>query len=340
VPHVVPINPQPHLYVHALLKADIYTLYSSSRMRVSERFARVLFSLYSAGRSVMATIRSPPPIPSFLPNSHGWTTDHWEKEVLRPENLELTRQSIVVRIAHREALRHVQHEYTDVGFRVGDATAWVRVERNGTPAREVPRDAVLDTCASPNAGDNNDTPTSDQFLTSPTCNRGASSSSLNSVPSTSPLSSSKSSSTIARDTVQLLLFRKGIDISLPPRKEADDHEIVVIELSENRELSVAELAVLLECISEKAPKYNAIFKNCYWYAGAVCDCVCREYPYSLKRDKRRSTIHGLPLGAKLTPNSAFDELCQAWRAVAATLENLKTKQEVSPSFFLSFIWSH
>jgi hypothetical protein len=160
------------------------------------------------------------------------------------------------------------------------------------------------------------------------------------VSSTSSLSSCKSSSATACDTVQLLLFRKGIDTSLPPPKEADDHEIIIIELSENRKLSVAELAVLLECISKKAPKYDAIFKNCYWYAGAVCDCVCREYPYSLKRDKRRSTIHGFPLGAKLTPNSAFDELCRAWRAAAATLENLKTKQEVSPSFFLSFIRSH
>jgi hypothetical protein len=242
--------------------------------------------------------------------------DHWEKEVLRPENLELTRQSMVFRIAHRKALRHVQHEYVDVGFRVGDATAWVRVERNGMPMRGVSRDATLDSHASPNANDNNATPASDQALQPPIPDRGASSSSLNSVSSTS-------SSTTARDTVHLILFRNGIDTNLPPPKEPDDREIIVMELSENRELSVTEFLVLLESISKKAPKYDAIFKNCYWYAGAICDCVCREYPYSLKWDGRRLMIRGFPLGAKLTPNSAFDGLCRAWRSEAATLENLK-----------------
>ena len=82
-------------------------------------------------------------------------TEHWEKEVLRLENLELTCKSMVFRIAHRKALRHVQHEYVDIGFRVGDATAWVRVERNGIPMQRVPRDATLDARASPNANDNN-----------------------------------------------------------------------------------------------------------------------------------------------------------------------------------------
>jgi hypothetical protein len=73
----------------------------------------------------------------------------------------------------------------------------------------------------------------------------------------------RSSSTTARDTVHLLLFHRGIDISLPPAKEPDDREIIVIELSENRELSVTEFAVLLECISKRAPKYDAIFGDCY-----------------------------------------------------------------------------
>ncbi|KIM74056.1 hypothetical protein PILCRDRAFT_715241 [Piloderma croceum F 1598] len=141
-------------------------------------------------------------------------------------------------------------------------------------------------------------------------------------------SSGGSSSTTAHDTVHLLLFRKGVDISLPLAKELDDCTINTMELSENRELSVTEFAVLLQSISKKAAKYDVVFKNCYWYAGAVCDCVCREYPYTLKRDSRRSTIHGFPLGAKLTPNSAFDELYRAWRAEATTLENLKTKQEI------------
>jgi hypothetical protein len=237
---------------------------------------------------------------------------------------------MVFRIAHRKVLRHVQHEYIDVGFRVGDATAWVRVERNGTPAREVPRDAIQNTSASPNANDNNGTPASDQVLPPPTPNHGASSSSLNSASSTSSSSLGGSSSTTAHDTVRLLLFRKGVDISLPPTKGSDDRDINIMALSEDRELSIAEFAVLLQSISKRAPKYDVIFKNCYWYAGAVCDCVCREYPYALKRDRRRSTIHGLPLGAKLTPNSTFDELCRAWRAEAATLKHLKTKQEVSP----------
>ena len=279
----------------------------------------------------LATISSPH-IPSFLPNSHGWTTDHWEKEVLRPENLELTRRSIVFCIAHRKAQRHVQHEYIDVGFSVGDVTVWVRVERNGTPAREVPRDAILDPHASPKANDNNDTPASDQ---PPTPNRGAFSS-LNSMSSTpSSLSSWGSSSTTAHDTVRLIPLRQPIDISLPPPKEPDDREINVVELSEKRKLSVTEFAMLLESISGRAPKYDAIFKNCYWYAGAVCNCVCREYPHPVKRDSSRSAIYGFPLGAKLTPNSAYDELCQAWRAKAATLENLKTKQQVSTQCFLN-----
>ena len=298
-------------------------------MHVSERFARILFSLYSAGRSVMATIRSPPPSPSFLPDSRGWTTDHWAKEVLRPENLDLTRKSRAVCVAHRKVLRHVQHEYVDVGFKVGDAIAWLRVQRNGTPAQRVPRDAILDDGALPNANNNNDSPASDRVLLQPALNRGASSS-LNSVSSTLSSSSGGSSSTAAHDTVHLLLFRKGLDISLPPTKEPDDREINTMVLSEDRELSVAEFAVLLQSISKRAPKYDVIFKNCYWYAGAVCDCVHREYPYTLKRDSRRSTIHRFPLGAKLTPNSAFDELYRAWRAEAATLENLKTAQEVSP----------
>jgi len=129
--------------------------------------------------------------------------------------------------------------------------------------------------------------------------------------------------------VYLLLFRKGVDISLLLTKEPDDREINTMELSGNWELSVTEFVVLLQSISKKAPKYDVIFKNCYWYAGAVCDCVCREYPYTLNRDSRRSTIHGFPLGAKLTPNSDFDELCRAWHTEAATLKNLKTKQEVS-----------
>jgi len=291
-------------------------------MHVSERFARVLFSLYSAGQSIMAAIRSPPPSPSFLPDSRGWTTDHWAKEVIRPENLELTRQCR----AHRKVQRHVQHEYVDAGFRVGDAIVWVRVERNGTPAR-VPRDAIPDARALPNANNNNDPPASDRVLLQPTPNGGASSS-LDSVSSTLS-SSSGSSSTTAHNTVHLLLFRKGFDISLPPAKEPDDREIHTMALSEDRELSVTEFAVLLQSISKRAPKYDVIFKNCYWYAGAVCDCVHREYPYTLKRDSRRSTIHRFPLGAKLTPNSAFDELYRAWHAEAATLENLKTKQEVS-----------
>jgi hypothetical protein len=329
--HVVPINRSPHFYVHASLKADVYTLCSSYKMHLSERFSRVLFSLYSAGRSIMATMRSLPPNQSFLPDSRGWTTDLWAKEVLRPENLELTRQSIVFCIVHRKVLRDVQHEYIDVGFGVGnDATAWVRVERNGTPAREVPReDAIPDTRASPNASDNNDIATSDHVLTPPTPNRGASSSSLN-VSSTSSSSSRRLSSATAHDTVHLILFRKGIDTSLPPAKELDDHKINIMELSPNRLLSVTEFSLLLRSISERAPKYDIIFKNCYWYAGAICDCVCREYPYSLKPHRRRSTIHGFPLGAKLTHDSAFHELFRAWRAEAATLENLKTKQEVSP----------
>jgi hypothetical protein len=142
-------------------------------------------------------------------------------------------------------------------------------------------------------------------------------------------SSGGSSSTTAHDTVHLLLFRKGIDISLPPAKVPDDCVINTMELSENRELSVTEFAVLLQSISKRAPKYDIIFKNCYWYAGAICDCVCREFPYTLKRNSRRSTIRGFPLGAKLTPNLAFDELWRAWRAEAATLKDLKTKQEVS-----------
>jgi hypothetical protein len=298
-------------------------------MHVSERFARVLFSLYSTGRSIMAAIRSPPSNPSFLPDSRGWTTELWAKEVIRPENLELTRQSIVVRIVHRKVQRHVQHEYIDVGIRVGDAIAWIRVERNGTPARGVPRDTIIDARALPNANDSNDTPASDQVLPPPNPNRAASSSSLNLVSSTSS-SSVGSSSTTAHDTVHLLSFRKGVDISLPLVKEPDDREINAMVLSEDRELPVTEFAVLLQSISKRAPKYDVIFKNCYWYAGAVCDCVCREYPYTLKRDSRRSTIHGFPLGAKLTPNSAFDELCRAWRAEAAILANLMTKQEVSP----------
>ena len=318
---------QPHLYTHASLTARrTYTLHSCSQMHVSERFTRFLFSLYSAGRSIMAVIRSPPPNPSFLPDSRGWTTDLWAKEVLSPENLALTRKSRVVRIAHRKVLRHVQHEYVDVAFRVGDATAWVRVERNGTPTRGVPQDAISDARALRNANDNNDA--SDQAPLPPTPNHGASSTSLTSVSSMS--SSGGSSSTTANDTVHLLLFRKGVDISLSPAKEPDDREINSMELSENRKLSVTEFAVLLQSISQRAPKYDVIFKNCYWYAGAVCDCVSREYPYTLKRDSRRSTIHGFPLGAKLTPNSAFDELCRAWRAEAATLANLKTKREVSP----------
>jgi len=283
----------------------------------------------------MATIRSSPPNPSFLPDSRGWTTDLWAKEVIRPENLELTRKSIVVRIAHRKVLRHVQHEYIDVGLRVagksGDVTAWIRVERNGMPAHGIPQDAIPDARSPSNANNNNDTPTSDQVLP-PTPNRGASSSSIDSVSSVSS-SSGRSSSTTAHDTVHLLLFRKGIDTSLPPTKEPNDCEINNMVLSKDQELSIAEFAVLLQSISERAPKYDAIFKNCYWYAGAVCDSVSREYPYSLKRDSRRSTIHGFPLGAKLTPNSAFDELCRAWRAEAATLENLKTKQEVSSYYF-------
>jgi len=264
-----------------------------------------------------------------LPDSRGWTTDLWTKEVLSHENLELTRKSKVARIAHRKAVRHVQHEYIDVAFRVGDATAWVRVERNGTPVREVPQDAIHDARDSPNSNGNNNTPTSDQMLPPLTPLPDASSSSLNSVSSTSS-SSGRSSSTTAHDTVHLLLFRRGIDTSLPPAKEPDDYVINIMELSENRELSMAEFSVLLQSISKRAPTYDIIFKNCYWYAGAVCDCVCREYPYSLKPHRRRSTIHGFPLGAKLTHDSAFHELFRAWRAEAATLENLKTKQEVSP----------
>ena len=189
---------------------------------------------------------------------------------------------------------------------MGNATVWVRVEHNGTPAREVPQDAIPNISASPNVNNNNGTPASDQILP-PTPNHGASSSSLNSASSIS--SSGGSSSTTAHDTVHLLLFRKGVDISLPPAKGSDDHEINTMVLSEDRELSITEFVVLLQSISNRVPKYDIIFKNCYWYAGAICDCVCREYPYSLKQDSRRSTIHGFPLGAKLTPNSAFDELC-------------------------------
>jgi hypothetical protein len=102
---------------------------------------------------------------------------------------------------------------------------------------------------------------------------------------------------------EVLQFRKSIDISLPPAKEQDDCEIIVMNLSEDRGLFVTEFAVLLGSISRRAPKYDAIFRNCYWYTGAVCDCVRREYPYSLKRDSRRLTIRGFPLGAKLTPLS-------------------------------------
>jgi len=268
----------------------------------------------------MAAIQSPPPSPSFLPDSHGWSTDLWMKEVHRPENLELTRQSVVIRIVHRKVRSHVEHEYIDVGLRVagksGDATAWIRVERNGC----VPQAA------------------SDPTLL-PTPNPRASSSSLNSVSSTSS-SLGRSCSVTAHDTVRLLLFRKGLDRSLPPTKEVGDREISTIVLSEDRELSVAKFAVLLQSISKRAPEYDVIFKNCYWYAGAACECVCREYPYllkqdkslkqdkPLKQDKERSTLRRLPLGAKLTPKSAFDELHQAWQAEAATLENLKTKQEI------------
>lgn len=147
-------------------------------MHVSERFTRVLFSLYSAGRSIMATIRSPPPNPSFLPDSRGWTTDLWAKAVLSPENLELTHESTVIRITHHKVLRHVQHEYIDVAFNIGNATAWVRVERNGTPARGVPQDASPAARASCNANDNNDAPASNQVLLPPTPNRGVSSTSL------------------------------------------------------------------------------------------------------------------------------------------------------------------
>jgi hypothetical protein len=281
----------------------------------------------------MAAIQSSPPNQSFLPDSRGWTTDLWAKEVLRPENLELTRRSIVFRIVHRKVQHDVQHEYIDVGFRVGDdATAWVRVERNGTPAQEVPREnSIPDTRASPHASGNNDTAASDHVL--PASNCGASSSSLN-VSSTSS-SSGRSFSATAHDTVHLILLRKGIDKSLPLAKEQDDRVINIMEISENRELSVTEFSVLLQSISKRAPKYDIIFKNCYWYAGAISDCVSREYLYTLKRDRRRSTIHGFPLGAKLTPNSAFDELYRAWRAEAATLENLKTKQEVSSKYLLN-----
>jgi hypothetical protein len=42
--------------------------------------------------------------------------------------------------------------------------------------------------------------------------------------------------------------------------------------------------VLLECISKRAPKYDAIFGDCYWYAGTVCDCVSREYPCIERRN--------------------------------------------------------
>ena len=252
----------------------MYTLHSSSKMRASERFTRVLFSLYLADQSIMAAIRSPPPSPSFLPDSRGWTTDHWAKEVQRPENLKLTRQSRVVCIAHHKVLHHVQHEYVDAGFRVDDAIAWVRVERNDTPAQRLPRDVIPDAGTLPNANDN-DPPASDRVLLQPTPNRGASSS-LDSVSSTLS-SSSGSSSTTAHDTVHLLLFCKGLDISLPLAKQPDDREIHTMALSEDRELSVTKFAVLLQSISKREPKYDVIFNNCYWCAGAVCDCVHREY---------------------------------------------------------------
>jgi hypothetical protein len=49
-----------------------------------------------------------------------------------------------------------------------------------------------------------------------------------------------------------------------------------MELFENQELAITEFVVLLESISKRVPKYNTIFKNCYWYTGAICDCVCRN----------------------------------------------------------------
>ena len=67
-------------------------------------------------------------------------------------------------------------------------------------------------------------------------------------------------------------------------KEPDDCEINIMALSEDQELSMTKFAVLLQSISKMAPKYDVILKNCYWYAGAVCDCVHREYPYVLKWD--------------------------------------------------------
>jgi len=82
--------------------------------------------------------------------------------------------------------------------------------------------------------------------------------------------------------VHLLLFHKGIDISLPPAKELDDCEVNTMELSGNWELFITEFLVLLQSISTRALKYDVIFKNCYWYAGAICDCLCREYLYTLK----------------------------------------------------------
>jgi len=84
-------------------------------------------------------------------------------------------------------------------------------------------------------------------------------------------------------------------------------------------LSIVEFAVLLQSISRSAPTYNIIFKNCYWYAGAIYNCVLKQYESSFQpkdgRTDKKSKIYRLPTGVKLGLRAApLNILWENWCA--------------------------
>jgi hypothetical protein len=270
-------------------------------------------------------------IPFLIPNRSAHSDiAGWEREVLRPENIEITRDFKVVYIGHYKSTNPPYHEHLRVKATRGNGsnteTGWLLVDRGRSTAPAISVDSPL------RKGDLKDPPTK------PTFSRRLTASTSSVDIRSSSNSSSASLSPEAADGIYIA--RRG-DASLLG-KYWNDGSVLVAKVEKSSktpaydDLSVAEFAALLQIVSNKYEQYEPTNHNCYWFAGIIYQCVRHRFPSSFEHESRTKELvragKFLSLGnvsAPITKND-MDEICGVWDNMKTNIKGMKTREEVSP----------
>ncbi|KAG8714155.1 hypothetical protein FRC11_009589 [Ceratobasidium sp. 423] len=108
-----------------------------------------------------------------------------------------------------------------------------------------------------------------------------------------------------------------------------------IEFGRTEPLFLYELVTLVHVVSEKSPNYAMAYRNCYWFAGIIWECMRHLRP-TASYDDRLSKKRGKFSILRYTPEvQERDEICDGFKK-----EILKVEERLSKSRKVSCLERH